>query len=287
MADPINPDLRACETWTWVDNVPYGNDSPNQLLDLYLPDNGWNQRPPIVWLHPGGWLVGDESAPYIFPGAGYLLQRGFVIASVRYRLSSETRWPAQIVDTLAALRFLEATAAQWGVRPGKRVLWGSSSGAHLTAEAAVAGTDPAFQQGWNLGVPAPVTMGICDCPPTDFRSWVQQPGHTDLQAPDSFVSQLFGFPVLDPTPARRALVDAASPALRVTPTSSPLIVRYGTGDKLVPVQQPTKLINAYKAKGVPVGPISKNADHVDPPSAYYSATDIQQLGDSCAWWLLP
>lgn len=58
---------------------------------------------------------------------------GWAVASVDYRLSTTARFPAQIHDIKAAIRFLRASAAAYGYPPDKFVIAGSSAGGHLAA----------------------------------------------------------------------------------------------------------------------------------------------------------
>ena len=72
------------------------------MLDLQLPKQ---PNPPlIVYVHGGAWRAGSKSDVPIAP----LLEHGFAIASVDYRLSTEALFPAQVHDIKAAIRFLRA-----------------------------------------------------------------------------------------------------------------------------------------------------------------------------------
>ena len=89
-----------------VRDVPYVlHGRRSQVLDVYVPDVRGLPRPVMVWIHGGGWYSGDKSSP---PGLG-MLPRGYVVASINYRLSSEALFPAQIFDCKAAIRFLRRT----------------------------------------------------------------------------------------------------------------------------------------------------------------------------------
>ena len=107
--------------------VPHGRRS--QMLDVYVPDVLTAPRPVMVWIHGGGWYSGDKSAP---PGMGLLL-RGYVVASINYRLSSEALFPAQIFDCKAAIRFLRAHSREYGIDSTRIGVWGDSAGGQLAA----------------------------------------------------------------------------------------------------------------------------------------------------------
>jgi acetyl esterase/lipase len=120
-----------------------------QLLDLYRTAEG-PPRPLVIYIHGGGWSRGDSrgnGAITDFPALlAELAARGYVVASLNYRLSGEAKFPAQLQDVKAAIRFLRVNAGQYGIDPTRVVLWGGSAGGHLAALAAatcgVAAFDP-------------------------------------------------------------------------------------------------------------------------------------------------
>lgn len=239
--------LRPCTSWETRSNHRYGS-LTDQWLDAYVPKgNGTTTNPLIVTVHGGGWEGGTEDFNWFESNmvAG-MVRRGFAVASVRYRLSGTARHPAQIQDVLAAIRELRYRAPAWRIWPTKIGVWGFSAGAQLATLAATAGTDPAFQPPTRPGVSNEVACVVADYPPTNFRTWVTTPGFEHLQSSGSFVSRLFGAPVLS-IPAK---ADAASPALRVTPAAPPLWLRHGTADTTVPISQSRELRDAYTAAGV-------------------------------------
>lgn len=271
--------LRSCTSWETRSNFRYGS-LADQWFDAYIPKgNGTNTNPLIVTLHGGGWDSGTEDYNWFESNmvAG-VVRRGFAVASVRYRLSGTAKWPAQIKDVLAAVRELRYRGTSWRIWPDKIGVWGFSAGAHLAALAGVAGDDPAFQPTTRVGVSNAVACVAADYPPTDFRAWVQTPGFTHLQSSSSFVSRLFGYPVL----SKPAVPDAASPALRVTAQAAPLYLRHGTADTTVPVGQSERLRDAYTAAGVGQRctylpkPGAKHAD-----LAFYTSAEISAL---CGWF---
>ena len=112
-----------------VKDVPYATVGERVLrLDLYLP-SGKTRAPLIVWVHGGAWRSGSKNDVPIRK----LVAEGYAIASVDYRLSTEARFPAQIHDIKAAIRFLRGHASEWQLSAKKIVIAGDSAGAHLAA----------------------------------------------------------------------------------------------------------------------------------------------------------
>src|SRR5207244_1871480 len=80
-------------------------------------------------IHGGGWSAGDK-----FPTpAARLVAAGYAIASVEYRLTGEAKFPAQIHDCKAAIRWLRANAQKYNLDSAHIGVWGHSSGGHLVS----------------------------------------------------------------------------------------------------------------------------------------------------------
>src|SRR4051812_19563166 len=85
-------------------------DGKSLALDLYLPA-GVQAPPLLVWVHGGAWTTGSKaSVPPVF------VANGFAVASVDFRQSTEARFPAQVHDIKAAIRYLRANASTYGYR---------------------------------------------------------------------------------------------------------------------------------------------------------------------------
>jgi acetyl esterase/lipase len=103
-------------------------------LDLYVPSAASHDSPRlIVWVHGGAWRAGSKKDMPL----AELVKRGYAVASVEYRLSPEARFPAQMHDIKAAIRFLKASAEKYGYSRERMTLAGSSAGGHLAMLAAV------------------------------------------------------------------------------------------------------------------------------------------------------
>ena len=107
-----------------------------QVVDVYVPA-GKGPHPLVLYIHGGGWVGGHtrhSGALANFPAVlAALAAEGFTVASLEYRLSAEAKFPAQVQDAKAALRFLGAHAEQYRIDPAKVGIWGGSAGGHLTA----------------------------------------------------------------------------------------------------------------------------------------------------------
>jgi acetyl esterase/lipase len=111
-------------------------------LDLYLPASPPSGGAPvIIYVHGGGWTSGHTRHSGAFenwPGVlASLAGRGYVVASLNYRLSAEAPSPAAEQDIKSAVRWLRANAARFSVDKRRIGIWGGSAGGQL---AALAGT---------------------------------------------------------------------------------------------------------------------------------------------------
>ncbi len=231
-------------------DVPYAaTGNPRQRLDLYLPKKPASDRlPVIVFFHGGGWRWGDKR-----DGAGQLLPfvRGGAYAGVSagYRLSAEVRWPAQIHDAKAAIRWVRAQADRYGFDPGRIAVFGRSAGAHLALMLGLSGAVPELEG--DLGPHAGTSSRVCAAVNffgiTDMLAMIGQPGDIDRARPDAPEALLIGGALPDNTV--RAL--AASPIRYVSSDDPPVLTLHGTADRIVPYDQAVRLDKALSDAGVP------------------------------------
>ena len=123
----------------------YGTDSPQQALDVFVPDRGEECAavPVVVWVHGGTFATGDKGNN-VADKVELFNDAGWAFASVNYRLLDEARAvpePYQPQDVAAAIAWLNTHADDVGLDPTRVALVGHSAGAYLTADVA---TDPAF-----------------------------------------------------------------------------------------------------------------------------------------------
>jgi acetyl esterase/lipase len=116
-------------------------------LDLYLPATQVSGGVPvIIYVHGGGWTSGHTRHSGAFenwPGVlASLAARGYVVASLNYRLSAEAPSPAAEQDVKSAVRWLRANSSRFDIDKQHIGIWGGSAGGQL---AALAGTSCGVQ----------------------------------------------------------------------------------------------------------------------------------------------
>jgi acetyl esterase/lipase len=110
----------------------YGPEGQSQTLDVYVTaDVPRPPKPTVLFVHGGSWAIGDKSE--WAKEATEVARRGWVAASLNYRLTGEAPWPAQRDDVSAALAYLQANAAVLGIDAARIGVIGDSAGGHLAA----------------------------------------------------------------------------------------------------------------------------------------------------------
>lgn len=126
-------------------------DDPKQKVDFALPEQASGKAPLLVYVHGGGWSMGDKRHRAA-DKARHFRATGWAFATTNYRLVPAARVEDQAADIAAAVALLRR---QPGVDPDRIVLMGHSAGAHLVA---LVGTDPAYLQA--AGVPLTAVRGV-------------------------------------------------------------------------------------------------------------------------------
>lgn len=230
-----------------VQNVDYvGAKNPAQTLDLIVPaDHATKKRPLVVFIHGGAWEGGDKR-----DGAGVLLPLAatgdYVVASINYRLTGEATWPAQMHDCKAAIRFLRAKAADYGIDPDRIGVVGMSAGGQLAAMLGTCTNDPTLEG--TLGAfsktASKVQCVVNFFGPTNFLTFVSDPaGPRPIQ--QQVANRLFGKNLVD----QKEIAKLASPVAWITKDSAPFFTAHGTKDDLVPFSQATELDTALHKAG--------------------------------------
>ncbi len=223
-------------------DVTYGQsyvdrDGVSLKADVYVP-RGDGPFPGVLVVHGGAWRMGTR---YQLAGVAKMLaEHGLTAVAISYRLAPEFKFPAQIEDCKAAVRWMRTEAAKWKIDPEHIGGFGYSAGAHLVS---LLGTtcpddglegvdDPTRQPSTRLQA---VAAGGAPC---DFRPlppevdglafWL---GGTQAQLPDQYRK--------------------ASPAAFVSADDPPFFFFHGETDQLVPLDSPTHMCTNLKAAGVP------------------------------------
>jgi len=211
-------------------------DGKDVCLDLYLPEQAEGPLPVVVWVHGGGWRNRNKNR---CPVVGLAKRGTFAAASIDYRLSGEAKFPAQIHDCKAAIRWLRANAEKYRLDPNRIGVFGGSAGGHLVALLGTSGNVEELEgSGGNPDLSSRV-QAVCDWyGPSDLTKMVEKES----------VQSLLGGPADDILDRARL----ASPITYVSQDDPPFLIMHGDDDSTVPHEQSVQLTEALRGAGVPV-----------------------------------
>ena len=216
-----------------------------QTLDVYQPSGGGpSAHPLLIVVHGGSWAFGSsrlaDQNPLTQDVVAGVLARGFVVASINYRLAPRDPWPAQIIDTRCAIRYLRATASRWNLDTRRFMGLGNSAGAQLVSLAALSdGQVPQWDSpefaGQSTALAAVVDLwGPVDLTATGWSQEALAIGRAVFQVD-------LGGP--------GAVLTPASPVSYIHAGAPPFEIIQGLSDTLVPPAQATELRDRLVAAG--------------------------------------
>lgn len=224
-------------------------DSGSLAADVYLP-SGKGPFPGMLVVHGGAWTIGSRAQ--LAAVAQAFAENGYTAVAISYRLAPQYKFPAQIYDCEAAVRWMRAHASELKLDPDRIGGFGYSAGGHLVA---LLGTlsDKDLRE---KGVPANAPSACLQCvlaggAPCDFR----------VMPPDSeqIAYWLGGSRAKCPDAYRDA-----SPAAYIRAGDPPMFFFHGEHDLLVPIASPIHMVSLLKAANVPTEMYTvKDTGHIE------------------------
>jgi acetyl esterase/lipase len=210
-------------------------DGENLYLDLAVPKAKGNY-PCVVMFHGGAWRFGSrrelssggrDSAGNPTPSLiERVAARGYVVASVGYRLAPKHKFPAQIRDARASVRFLRADAKKYSIDPDRFAACGFSSGGHLALLLGMANGVEGWDAGGHTDQSSKVQCVVDFFGPTDLSLYAATPA-----LEDAYMVPVFGkVAKTDPDVYKKA-----SPINYVSKESPPALLLHGNFDLIVPI----------------------------------------------------
>ena len=117
--------------WKDVDYV--GDGLTGHKLDIYTPDDGQSTHKVVVLIYGSAWFSNNSKGDAFRSYGQQLLDAGFAVVSINHRASTEAKFPAQIQDVKAAIRYVRGNASKYGLDTSFIGITGYSSGGHLSS----------------------------------------------------------------------------------------------------------------------------------------------------------
>jgi alpha-N-arabinofuranosidase len=209
-------------------------------LDIFQPrKNG--TFPAVILVHGGAWITGNHAMEN--PFAIELAKRGYVAATIEYRLSNEAKYPAQIHDLKAAVRWLRTNAARFQIDPNRIAAVGASAGGHLVA---LLGATNELQNFEGVNNNRNVSSRVQAVVDIDGTATFIDPGNIEKEkkGPLDTNTRLIGGTFAEKPEAWRE----ASPITHVNPKSAPIL--FINSSSYRPFQQREEMSDKLKALGI-------------------------------------
>lgn len=229
------------DTVQWETGIEYSSPAGEHLqLNLARPKTGVGPFPTVLCIHGGGFRAGKRESYDAL--CIKLAERGYVAATITYRLAPKHQFPAAVHDTKAAVRWLRANASKYKINPAKIGTTGGSAGGHLAQFLAVTANVPQFEgQGGNPEQSSSVACVVNVYGPSDFTKSYGK----SVDAAEVLPLWLGGN--LETAKVKHI---HASPLYWVTPNAAPTLCIHGTEDKYVAHEQAVWMVDKLKAAAV-------------------------------------
>lgn len=220
-----------------ISKLAYARYGSRQLfLDLYLPVSPEQNRPGAIVVRGGGWLVGDRKG--FAHVASALAERGVAAACIEYRTADQDAFPAAIQDVKAAVRWMRANAARYGIDPEAVGTIGGSSGAHMALLVGLTQGIAEFEgKGGNADTSSAVQGVVAMAVPADLLTLTDN----NKRAVEKF---LHAMPEQDNEKWRWA-----SPVNHIRRDGPPVLLIHGADDDSVPLSQSIDFAHRYRQAG--------------------------------------
>ena len=230
---PVPPRVELGIVYASPDGVPL-------KLDAYLPGSP-GPHPGVILIHGGAFRTGGRGWERYLATA--LVDAGFAAFSVDYRLAPEFPFPAAVDDVLAAVAWVRAHAAEYGVDPREIGAIGESAGGHLAAMLAVLGRD-------SLDTGSRIAAAVSWSGPMDLHALVRDAGDVvtgGLTIRDDVVEPFLGCRGV----SCARLFRNASPVTFVDPSDAPMLL-VNSVEEFLPIAQTREMAAELRRAGVSV-----------------------------------
>lgn len=240
-------------TATYKDINYAGDNLEAHRMDIYLPATPQEKYKVVVIIYGSAWFANNAKQMAYLSVGKPLTDAGFAVVSINHRSSGDAKFPAQIHDVKAAIRFIRANAEKYKLDTSFIGITGFSSGGHLSSLAGVTNgirkytvgqttLDLEGEVGGNTDYKSTVDAVVDWFGPVDMARMENCTTVKDEKSPEAAL--LGGAPKDNPD-----LVSLVSPITYVSAASPRFLVIHGDADTVVPHCQSEYFSAALKKAG--------------------------------------
>lgn len=242
------------ETNPQYKDLNYAGDSLEaHRLDIYLPATGHEKYKVVMVIYGSAWFANNMKAMGYLSIGKPLVDAGFAVVSINHRSSGDAKFPAQINDVKAAIRYIRAHAEDYHLDTSFIGITGYSSGGHLSSLAGVTNhmkthtvgkttVDIEGNVGHYTDYSSEVDAVVDWFGPVDMATMERCETVKDAKSPEAAL--IGGAPADMPD-----MISLTSPYSYVTPNIPRFLVIHGNSDSVVPYCQSERFAAALKKKG--------------------------------------
>lgn len=250
-------DVKAEYSEKFTDINYVGDDQAYHTLDVYLPKSKAPKKgyPVIVHIYGSAWFSNNsKGAADINTICAALLDAGYAVVTPNHRSSGDAKYPAQINDIKAVVRWIRGNAKQYHFDKKFVGTSGFSSGAHLASLCAASNGVKTAKLG-DVEMDIEGNLGKYTKESSDVFACCEWSGPIDLMNMDCDGVPKQGFKPEDALmgfayPGHENAYQLLSPIYYINENTVPIRVCHGIKDNVVPQCQGKELYDALAAKGV-------------------------------------
>jgi len=222
-------------------------------LDIQTPTTG-GPKPLVVYIPGGGFVVADRTGS--IGRRTHIAEQGYVVASVEYRtILDGATYVEGVADVKAAIRFLRAHAAEYGIDPREAAVYGESAGGYLASMVGTTAGVKKFETGANLDQSSRVQAVVDWFGASDLSRIASDFDPATRAFYENSTDNALVRYVLGPNDPRRLLdvpaaVAAANPVTYAGPGDAAFVHFHGSNDRVISPSQTLLLHNSLLARGV-------------------------------------
>ena len=250
------PEIKLETSQEWKDVNYAGDDQAYHTCDIYLPKQTKESYPVVIHIYGSAWFSNNSKGMAdLGTIVKSLLEAGYAVVCPNHRSSMDAKWPAQIHDIRAVIRFVRGEAAKYRFDTRFIAVSGFSSGGHLASTAATTNGTKQAQVG-SVEIDLEGQIGNHLKESSMVNAACDWSGPVDLTAMDCGEHITMGdnspedvllASKLDKEPDKYLSLSATN---YVDSNDSPIIIFHGEKDNVVPSCQGKKFFELLKAAGV-------------------------------------